>query len=91
MGRLRNLMRGTDDELGAIGGLENSFGGLSIVDDNSHAPRMSAAAAYELIGGDTDPHRIRSIVGLTRKRDRRTLLRQLGADALSGPNGREAA
>ena len=85
---LRNLLtRWTEPELAAFDRLENAFGELTIVDDNSDGPYLSAVAAYELLGGDTDPQRVRLIVAQVRNRkERKALLRQLGADSLNhGP------
>lgn len=75
--------------LTAIDRLDQAFPGLSIVDDNSDGPHLSADAAYQLLGGDSDPQRVRSILAQVRsKRERRALVRRLGGD---DPSRRRAA
>ena len=87
---LRHLLPGRSaSELAAVDRLQRAFPGLTIADDNSDGPHLSADAAYNLLGGDTDPQRVRSIMDQVRsKRERRALLRRLNGD---GPNGRRAA
>ncbi|MEM7341857.1 MAG: hypothetical protein AAF467_24650 [Actinomycetota bacterium] len=69
-------------ERAAIERLESAFGQLSI-DDTSSTSLLNARDAYALLDGDTDPARVQLVLAQIRsKRERRALLRQLGADRI---------
>lgn len=82
---LRSLIaHWTEPEQAAFGRLEDAFGSLTIVDTSSDAPHLSAAAAYDLLGGDTNPQRVHLLAAQIRNRkQRRAFLRQIGVDRLN--------
>ncbi len=79
----------TEPERAAIGRLEDAFGALTII-DNSDGPHLSADAAYELLGGDTNPQRVYLLAAQIRnRRQRRGFLRRVGAEHLTRTTGHE--
>ncbi|MCP4228360.1 MAG: hypothetical protein GY773_33840 [Actinomycetia bacterium] len=56
--------------------------------DNSDGPHLSADAAYELLGGDTNPQRVYLLAAQIRnRRQRRGFLHRVGTDHLARTNG----